>query len=682
MKQLLLFAFIAFSFVGITQTKVPITHEAMWLLKRVGTPEISPNGNWVIFSVMEPNYNETEQVNDIWIAPTDGSTKPRRITTGKTAESGYKWSPNGKQIAFSTKREGDEVAQIYLLNIAEGGEAQKLTNLSTGASNPQWSPDGSKILFTSSVFPNAYTDSANKKIAEERKKIKYKARVYTCFPIRNFDKWNDDKQTHPFVQSIDANAVAVDLFKDMPMANAAGFLFGSASWSNDGKEIIFSASSDFNTAAYQDVTTNLYKVNVNGGNATQLTNDGNDYGNARLTNDGKYLICISSANSNYKVYNLNKLVRYSWPAMQNRTVLAPLLDRPINSYTIADDNNIYMCVEDQGNDKLFSLNIETEKLQPITNNTNGCYNALSIAKKGANTIIVSNYESAGMPPEVVKINGTTHNFISTFNLETLQTLDLKTPEVVWMTSSRGKKIRSLLVRPAGFDETKKYPLFVVMHGGPAGSWKDNWSYRWNYHLLAAPGYALVLTDYTGSTGYGDKFAQDIQFDPFKGPANEINEAATDVIKRYSFIDGTKQVCGGASYGGHLANWMQATTTHYKCLISHAGLVNSESQYATSDIAWGREVMNGGAPWTQTKTWKEQNPIRFASKFKTPILLTIGENDFRVPINNTLENWTTIQRLKIPGKLIVFPEENHWILRAENSKFFYSEVHSWIKKYLE
>ena len=239
----------------------------------------------------------------------------------------------------------------------------------------------------------------------------------------------------------------------------------------------------------------------------------------------------------------------------------------------------------------------------------------------------------------------------------------------------------MLVRPAGFDASKKYPLFVVMHGGPAGAWKDNWGYRWNYQLLASPGYVLLLTDYTGSTGYGEKFSQDIQFDPLKGPADEINEAADHAIKNYSFIDGSRQAAGGGSYGGHLANWMQASTTRYKCLIAHAGMINSESQYATSDYMYGREVMNGGAPWIQTAAWKEQNPIRFAAKFKTPVLITVGERDFRVPLNNSIENFGVLQRLKVPSKLIVFPEENHWILKPENSKFWYSEVHAWLKKYL-
>ena len=239
-----------------------------------------------------------------------------------------------------------------------------------------------------------------------------------------------------------------------------------------------------------------------------------------------------------------------------------------------------------------------------------------------------------------------------------------------------------MLKPAGFDAQKKYPLFVVIHGGPAGAWKDNWGYRWNYQLLAAPGYVLLMTDYTGSTGYGEKFTQDIQYDPLKGAADEVNEAAKDAIKRFSFIDGSRQAAGGGSYGGHLAVWLEATTSHYKCLISHAGMINSETQWGTSDFIYNREEMNGGPPWKQTKSWKEQNAVRLAEQFKTPMLVTAGELDYRVPVNNAVEIWSVLQRMKVPGKLIIFPEENHWILKAEDSRFWYKEVQDWLAKYLK
>jgi dipeptidyl aminopeptidase/acylaminoacyl peptidase len=271
--------------------------------------------------------------------------------------------------------------------------------------------------------------------------------------------------------------------------------------------------------------------------------------------------------------------------------------------------------------------------------------------------------------------------LTDFNGEALSKLDLAPLRHFTFTSKGGKQIHSMIALPAAFDESKKYPLLVIMHGGPHTMFRDAFGFRWNYHLLAQPGYIVLLTNYTGSTGFSEKFAQEIQGDPFITPANEINEAADEAIKRFSYIDASRQACGGASYGGHLANWMQATTTRYKCLISHAGLINLESQWGTSDGIYHREVNNGGPVWEQGKVWREQNPIRLAKNFKTPILLSVGENDFRVPLNQTLENWSVLQRLQIPSKLLVFPDANHWILKGEDHRYWTQEVQAWLKKYL-
>ncbi|HMM65466.1 MAG TPA: prolyl oligopeptidase family serine peptidase [Dokdonella sp.] len=220
-----------------------------------------------------------------------------------------------------------------------------------------------------------------------------------------------------------------------------------------------------------------------------------------------------------------------------------------------------------------------------------------------------------------------------------------------------------------------------MHGGPYSQFHDAWVLRWNYHLLTAQGYVLLLTNFVGSTSAGEDFAQAIQGDPLKGPADDVNQAADEAIRRYAFIDGERQCAAGASYGGHLANWLQATTTRYRCLISHAGLVNLETQWGTSDISYDREVAMGGPVWEQGEVWREQNPIRLAANFRTPVLVTFGEKDFRVPVNNGLEYWTALQRQRVESRLIVFPEENHWVLSGENSRYFYKEVADWLARYL-
>ncbi|HEX8999890.1 MAG TPA: S9 family peptidase [Blastocatellia bacterium] len=677
-----------FSLSVLAQTRRPITHEDVWLMKRVGAPVPSPDGKWVVFSVVEPSYVEADQISDLWIVPADGSAKPRKLTHTKGGESGVTWSPDGKKIAFSARREGDEAAQIYLLSV-DGGEAMRVTQLSTGARSPQFSPDGKAILFQSSVFPGTLNDEDNKKAAADRKARKWNARVYESFPIRNWDRWLDDKQTHVFVQSLEPGAKARDLLAGTKLVAGAGFAgvtgAGSddlnATWSPDGQSVVFAASDNRNVAAYAETSTHLYAVSINGGEPKPLTNGQDSYSGPKFSHDGKTLFCALSPDSE-KAYNLNRIASFSWPSVSDRKIVTAGFDRAPSSFALTPDGKtIYLLAEDAGHEKLFTVPASGGQVTLAMDLTRGVYTGLAIPAKAS--AVFANWESATNPAEVVRIDpaSKTHKALSDFNAERVAQLDLPPLRHHWFTSKRGKKIHSLIVLPPGFDENKKYPLFVFIHGGPHTMTRDQFFLRWNYHLLAQPGYVILMTDYTGSTGYGEKFAQEIQRDPLKGPGEELNEAADAVIKEFKWIDGARQAAGGASYGGHLANWLQATTTRYKCLIAHAGLINLESQWGTSDVIYSREVSNGGPVWEQGEVWRTQNPIRYAANFKTPMLITVGENDFRVPMNNSLESWSIHQRLRIPSKLLVFPEENHWILRGENSRFFYSEVHAWLNRWL-
>jgi dipeptidyl aminopeptidase/acylaminoacyl peptidase len=672
--------------------KIPLTHETMWMMKRVGAPSPSPDGHWVVFSLTEPAYDEKDQVSDLWIAPADGSAQPRRLTFSKSGESGAAWSPDSRRLAFSAKREGDEVSQIYVMDVMGGGEAVRVTSLSTGARSPVWSPDGKAVAFTSTVYPGALDEEANKRIAAERKAQKYRARVYDRFPVRNWDKWLEDTQGHLFVQTLEPGAKARDLLAGTKLAGELGFAGRvtdsgeefDAVWTPDGESIIFVATTTRNAAAYANVNSSLFQVAHTGGEPVRLTAGNDSFSRPTFRPDGKALYAVFNVEGNGKVYNLDRLAMFQWPNMKEPVILTANFDRAVGSFALTPDSrSIYLTAEEAGNEKLYTLPAGGGEVTLALDMTRGVYTGLKIPQKASSTILIANWESAMNPPEVFRLDlkSKTQQPLTTFNSERVAQIDWQPLRHFWFTSKAGKRIHNMVALPPNFDEKKKYPLFVVMHGGPHSMWRDNWGLRWNYYLLARPGYVVLLTNYSGSTGFGEKFAQSIQGDPFVGPAAEINEGADEAIRLFPFVDGSRQAAAGASYGGHLANWMQATTTRYKCLVSHAGLINLESQWGTSDTIYSREINNGGPVWEQGRVWREQNPIRFAKNFHTPILLSVGENDFRVPLNQTLENWSVLQRLQIPSRLIVWPDENHWILKGENSKFFYQEVHAWLRKYL-
>lgn len=674
-----------------TSARHTITHEDVFLMKRVGGPTLSPDGRWTVFSVTEPSYVESSQVSDLWIVPTDGSSPPRRLTNTKGGESGIEWSPDGRKIAFSARREDDSTSQIYVMGILEGGEASRLTNVSTGASSPHWRRDGRAILFSSMIYPGALTDSANRSAAAERRGRKYNARVYESSPIRVWDHWLDERKASLFIQSVEPGSTAKDILAGTQLVKQTGFggQLGNAgesiaaAWTPDGTGVVFAATTNRNEWTYKDVVTALWMVGANGGEPRRLTSDNADYGSPRFSQDGKVLFATMTPTTE-RTFNNQRLVSWSWPFAGAPKLVAGGPDLSVGTWELsADGRSVFFLAEREGHVKLYRAPAGGGETREVGTMTAGAFGGLSVEGSGAAPVVAATWESAVSPAEVGRIDPTTGRWtpLTRFNADRVAQINFQPLREFWFTNSRGERIHSFYALPPNFDSTKKYPLFVLIHGGAANMWTDNFGLRWNPHLLGSPGYVVLMTDYRGSTGYGEKFSQDIQFDPLRGPANDLNEAADEAIKRYSFIDASRQVAGGASYGGHLTNWLAVTTTRYRALVSHAGEWDLETQWATSDYNYDRERNVGGPPWGTDSLWRTQSPMRFAANLKTPILVSVGERDFRVPMNNALEFWTALQRQRVPSKLIVWPTENHWILNGENSRFFYRQVHDWFARWL-
>jgi dipeptidyl aminopeptidase/acylaminoacyl peptidase len=374
-----------------------------------------------------------------------------------------------------------------------------------------------------------------------------------------------------------------------------------------------------------------------------------------------------------------------WPAGGEATAVTRDFDREVSGYALTPDSRtVYLRTPEAGKENLYRVPAAGGQPSLVIGLGTGGYTALVSAQKAAKPVLVASYGSSVNPLEIVAVDPAArqHTNLTHINTSAAAAIDWSPPQHFYFTSAKGRNIHNMIVLPPGFDAGRKYPLLVFIHGGAASFNADQIGLRWNYHLLAAPGYVLLMTDYTGSTSFGEKFAQAIKLDPLKTPGEEINQAVDEALKRYSFIDGSRMCAGGASYGGHLANWLEATTTRYKCIISHAGEVDLATQWGESDAIYDRELTNSGPPWAGSSIWREQSPITYAANWKTPMLLSIGERDFRVPIGNTLENWATLQRMHVPSRLLVWPDAWHWILKPEDSRHFYEEVHAWLATYLK
>lgn len=676
-----------------------VTHDDVWLMNRLGTPEPSPDGRWAVVLVTEPSYEEDGEIKDLWLVATDGTTAARRLTSSPEGESDPVWSPDGSKLAFSTSRGEDEngednPSQIFVIDMTGPGEAIQITDLITGAGNAEWSPDGTRIAFQSRVYPGATSNEENKAEKNRRDEIEYDVSAYDIFPVRQWDHWRDDRQMHLFVQDAEAGAIAKDLFVGTTLVEEPGYAAVpsissddlQAKWTPGGNEIVFAATTNHHEAARAEVLHHLYKINADGGEPQQLT-DSKEWTctNPLFAPDGKALYCKYEAVNEY-VYNLDRVAGFNWtlgedgPRLGKPQIVTATLDRSVNDIAISNDSKtLYVTANDEGRVRLFAVPARGGSARRLDDNSRGVFSG----PKVAGSSLVASWKDSTHPVEVVRIDPASGAAtpITAFNTDRAGTLDRQPFREFWFTSSKGRKIHSWMALPPDFDDSKSYPLVLEIHGGPFSSSLDADHVRWSPHLLASPGYVVLRTDYTGSVGYGEEFSRNIQNDPLKTPGEELNEAVDEAIKQFPFIDASRLGATGASYGGHLINWLQATTERYKVLVGHAGLVSLEGQWSTSDVIYHREMMNGGAPWGDSTIWREQSPSTYADKFSTPIMLTIGEIDYRVPINQTLAAWSYIQRRNIPGRLLVFHETNHWIMTGPSARYFWEEVHGWLAKYL-
>jgi dipeptidyl aminopeptidase/acylaminoacyl peptidase len=660
-----------------------ITHEDVWLLHRVGPPVLSPDGKQAVFSVTEPSYDSAQTVSDLWVVPTDGSAPARRLTNTRGAESGATFSPDGGTLAFAARREGDEADQIYLLPLA-GGEARRLTSLASGAAGPKFRPDGKAVLFTTSFQGGARSLDENKKLAEEQRARKDTARVYDAFPMRHWNFWLDGRESVIAWQELEAKTPTIVRVAPLrgPLGNSGETL--APAWTPDGSGIVFQALVNGDKGMSEIVESALFVVALGGegGPPKRITPAGSSFGDPQFSPDGQALYATLSRNATPKqIYFVNRLARLVGPGWSKLAIVSSGWDRSVGSVTPAPDGkSVYVEAEDDGTTKLFRFPVGGGAPEVVYAPTSGAVVELQ-AEDG---VVIGRATSSTDPGQIVRLDPATKTVrvLTSFNKDRLSQLYLPKPEHFWFTAKNGKRIHSIVVPPPVVEPGKKYPILVNPHGGPNSMSADSFSLRWNIHLLTSPGYYLIQTNYTGSTGFGEKFTDDIERDVLRGPALETLEAVSEAAKKYPQMDLQRQAAAGASYGGYLMNWYNGTTTQFKALVNHAGAVNNESQYGVNDGGLERELRMGAPIWDTGKgQWFDQSPIRYAQTWKTPTLVTQGELDYRVPLSESMTTFKLLQRLNVPARYVIFPDEGHWILKGPNSKRHMDEVLAWLKKYL-
>ncbi len=686
MKRFLILGLLTFCVVFAVNAQTAFNINDLMNVKRVGDPQLSPDGKTVAYTVGNVLRQDNKTLTQIYTVTTDG-TNQKQLTDGAKSSSSPRWSPDGKKIAFTTG------GQIWTMNTDGSGKTQ-LSKISSGAGNPVWSPDGKLIAFGSDVYPECKDDNCNQAEDSRVESSKVQAHVTDRLLYRHWVEWRDRKRSHVFVVSSDGG-ISRELtpgdFDAPPYAASSGVDYA---FSPDSKEIAFLKNPD----SIEAISTNsdIYVMPVSGGAAKNITESNKGYDASPVyTADGKYILFRSQATAGFEADRW-RIMRYN--RQTGETVeLTRGFDLQVDEMTVAPDGKtVYFIAGERGNAPVYSVPLEPDFRKKIATFVVKVFDIdtisnLSFASDGKTMVFASN--SMTSPTEIYSAS-TQGIFIASSTGEYPKTnlsranneiTGLKKAESVEWTGAVNTKIQGFLVKPANFDPNKKYPLLVLIHGGPQSAWNNNWGYRWNPQIFANAGYVVFMPNPRGSTGYGQKFVNDISGDWGGKAFVDITNGIAEVVKN-PFIDKQRIGAAGASYGGYMVDWLLGHNNDprfkIKAFVSHAGVYNLESMAGATEELWFVNWEFKGMPWQNQTLYDKWSPNKFAKNFNTPTLVTAGEIDYRVPVDQDYQLFTALQLNKVPSKLVVFPDEGHWILKPQNSVFWYGQVLDWFGNYLK
>jgi dipeptidyl aminopeptidase/acylaminoacyl peptidase len=652
--------------------------------KRLGDPQISPDGKSIAYVVTTVDKAENKTDSDLWLVPIDGG-ESRQLTASPKHDRHPRWSPDGKWIVFESNRGG--TFQLYVI-AADGGEARQLTAIATEANQPVWSPDGRHIAFVSAVFPEfsdksfKESDEANRKKLDEREKSKVKARIMTRLLYRHWDSWVDDKRQHLFIVPVKNGAADGDPRDLTPgdrdaVPTSTTFSAGDDfAFSPDGGKLAYAATPAPVREEAWLTNHDLFEVDIATGERRQLTTNPAADGYPRYSPDGKWLAYRAQSRAGFESDRW-QLMLYDRATGKSRSLTANF-DSWVEAFVWAPDSRT-LCfeAEEKGNKPLWSVTTAGSDARKIVDTAaNG---DAAISSDGRSLVFTR--QTMSRPAEVFRagMDGSAPRPVTRANDVLFAGISLSQPESVWYEGAAGARVQMWIVKPPGFDPARKYPLVFWVHGGPQGSFLDSWSYRWNPQLWAAQGYVLATPNPRGSTGFGQKFVDEISHD-WGGKVYDDVMAGLAFMEKQNYVDHHFMAAAGASYGGYMMNWFQGHTDKFKTLITHCGVLNFRTMYGTTEELWFDEWEHG-VPW-ETADFDKFSPDRFAANFKTPNLIIHNELDFRVPIGQGQSLFTTLQRKGIPSKLLYFPDEGHWVLKPLNSELWHKTVFEWLAEYLK
>ncbi|MBI1825414.1 MAG: S9 family peptidase [Planctomycetes bacterium] len=666
------------SIAAATDTKPhPFSIHDMLAMKRISDPDVSPDGKRVVFTVRTTDIEANKGRTDLWLVNVDG-TGLRQLTSDPANDGSGKWSPDGKSIYFVSSRGGS--SQIWRI-APDGGEAEKVTNEPLDVGGFVISRDGNHLAYSMEVFPDLSPADTKKKL-DEKAKEKVTGQLYDHLFIRHWDTWANGTRSHLFVAPI-GGGTAVDVMKGVD-ADSPSKPFGGSdefTFTPDGKSIVYTAR-DVGREEAWSTNLDLFVVPIDGAAKPKCLTSSNKATDTRPTfsPDGKTLAYLAMSRPGYEADQLRIMIK-AWPDGATKDLVrTPTSDWDVSVDDFAwspDGKMIYATAENRGQKILSSIEVASGSGRPLV--MEGTVSSLGLAGEW----IVYQRDDLKSPVELyaLKSDGSESKQITNINKDQIAAARMGECEQFSFEGANGDKVYGYSVKPADFDASKKYPIAFLIHGGPQGSFGNHFHYRWNPQAYAGAGYAVVMIDFHGSTGYGQAFCDAIRGDWGGGPLEDLKKGLDAALKKYPWMDGDRVGALGASFGGYMINWIAGNwPDRFKCLVCHDGNLDEKMAYYDTEELWFPEWDHQGLPWEQPEHYGFQSPINFVKNWKTPMLVIHGGQDFRVVATHGMGTFAALQRRGIPSKFLYFPDENHWVLKPANSILWHDTVIGWLDQW--
>jgi dipeptidyl aminopeptidase/acylaminoacyl peptidase len=648
----------------------------MLAMDRLSDPQVSPDGKLIVFTLRKTDLEADKGRTDLWLIGADG-TNLRRLTSHPEGDFNPRWNPDYRSILFISTR--SDSAQVWCIPV-DGGEAQQVTDLPLDVGNLLVSPNGKHIAFTMEVFPDCKTIADTKERLDEISSRKTTGRIYEQIFVRHWDTWKDGRRSHLFVMPI-TGCDPVDLMWGMD-ADTPSKPFGGSeeiTFTPDGGGLVFSARDAGRTEPWS-TDFNLYSIPIDGSTPLKcLTKDNKAWDtNPVFSPDGRTLAYLAMTKPGYESDRFRIVLR-NWPNGPKR-VLTENWDRSPSSFCFSiDGGTIYAAATNVGQKSLFAVNVKNGLVRTIVKD--GRIGSPSVA---FNRIIygMSNLRS---PVELYSVepDGRDIRKITNINDEKIAAARMGQYEQFTFAGWKDQTVYCYVVKPVDFNPAKKYPVAFLIHGGPQGSFGNSFHYRWNPQAYTGAGYAAVMVDFHGSTGYGQAFTDSIRGDWGGKPLEDLQKGLAAALQRYPWMDTEKVGALGASFGGYMINWISGNwPDRFRCMVNHDGNIDERMAYYDTEELWFPEWDHIGTPWDNPAGYEKHNPVNFVKNWKTPMLVIHGALDYRVADTQGLGTFNALQRLGVPSKLLYFPDESHWVLKPANSILWHETVISWLDRWLK